>query len=74
MREKDRLVKRIHVVLKELKMITTENLNRLRDMVDDCDGETKEIERYEMVEFKNKCIDKNVEVLNSVVVLYLYKL
>lgn len=69
MREKDRLVKRIHVVLKELKMITTENLNRLRDMVDDCDGETKEIERYEMVEFKNKCIDKNVEVLNSVVVL-----
>ena len=67
MRE-DRLVRRAHVRLREMNIVTMDKPYRLRDIRDGCNGENKENERDKMVIFKKKNVaDRSVEVLNSVV-------
>lgn len=59
MRE-ERLVRRSHVKLKEMKMVTAEKPDRLREMRDACDGENKENERDKMISFKKKNVSIGV--------------
>ena len=53
MRE-DRLVRRAHVRLREMSIVTMDKPYRLRDIGDGCNGENKENERDKMVSFKKK--------------------
>lgn len=53
MRE-DILVRRAHVRLREMNIVTMDKPYRLRDIRDGCNGENKENERDKMVSFKKK--------------------